>query len=130
MENRDLFRAKKLNSDEWVEGNIVQSIDAFEDWKAIIIPVEGSVMTARSDGTGDLSFENWYRVDPETVSRCTGQPDKNGKLVFENEILMAHLDEEHPEYTTYITVEWNGRGFVTHEKGCTDREFLANASYK
>ncbi len=37
---------------------------------------------------------------------------------------MAHLDESYPEDVSYETVEWNVAGWVGHETGCTDREYL------
>ena len=37
---------------------------------------------------------------------------------------MAHLDEYYPEDVTYETVEWGVAGWVGHETGSTDREYL------
>lgn len=38
-------------------------------------------------GYGDLEFENWYRVNPSTICQCTGLKDKNGNLIWENDIV-------------------------------------------
>lgn len=65
-----------------------------------------------------------YEVRPETLCQFTGLCDKNGKKIWENDILMAHLDESYPEDTTYETVEWNVAGWVGHETGSTDREYI------
>lgn len=37
---------------------------------------------------------------------------------------MAHLDESYPEDATYETVEWGFAGWVGHETGSTDGEYL------
>lgn len=65
-----------------------------------------------------------YDVRPETICQFTGLCDKNGKRIWENDILMAHLDEFYPEDTTYETVEWGVAGFVTHEANSIDRQYI------
>lgn len=37
---------------------------------------------------------------------------------------MAHLDESYPEDTTYEAIEWGVAGWITHETGSVDREYL------
>lgn len=65
-----------------------------------------------------------YDVRPETICQFTGLCDKNGKKIWENDILMAHLDESYPEDATYETVEWGVAGWVTHEANSIDRQYL------
>lgn len=65
-----------------------------------------------------------YDVRPETICQFTGLCDKNGNKIWDNDILMAHLDESYPEDVTYKTVECGVAGWVTHEAGSTDREYL------
>ena len=120
MNDRYLYRAKRKNNEEWVEGNLVWSDDADDDYKAIIIPTTDSNMFTRGGARGDLGFENWCRVDPSTICQCTGLKDKNGKLIWENDIMVAHLDDKFPEDTTYTRVVWDNNGFCTKEQGSED----------
>lgn len=91
MSNRYLYKAKRKDNrecnGEWVEGSLVWSDDADDDYKAIIIPATGSNMFTREGASGDLGFEKWYRVDPSTICQCTGIPDKKGKRIFEKNII-------------------------------------------
>ena len=120
MNDRYLYRAKRTDNGEWVEGNLVWSDDADDDYKAIIIPTTGSNMFTRGGSNGDLGFEKWYRVDPSTICQCTGLKDKNGKLIWENDIMVAHLDDAYPEDETYIRILWYESGFCSKEKGSED----------
>ena len=120
MNDRYLYRAKRTDSGEWVEGNLVWSDDADDDYKAIIIPTTDSNMFTRGGARGDLGFENWCRVDPSTICQCSGIKDKNEKLIWENDIMVAHLDDEFPEDTTYTRVVWDNNGFCTKEQGSED----------
>ena len=99
-----LFKAKTINGN-WVNGLLANKND-----KWYISNKAGSPFA--------------YDVRPETICQFTGLCDKNGKKIWENYILMAHLDEFYPEDVTYKTVEWNVAGWVTHEAGSTDREYL------
>lgn len=65
-----------------------------------------------------------YEIRPETICQFTGLCDKNGKRIWENDILIAHLDESYPEDTTYETVEWGVAGWVTHEANSIDKQYL------
>ena len=126
MESRYLYRGKRIDNGEWAEGNLIQNSDAEDGWEAIIIPAKNSNMFTKhiKHGYGDLGYENWYRVDPATICQCTGLKDKNGKLIFENDIMEAHIDEDFPEDVSRFKVEWNGKGWVENHPDGVDREYL------
>ena len=78
-----LFRAKRINNGEWVEGNGIHYPKSF-NWKG----------TCWIDGMRERA-NDWVQVDLETVCQYTGMTDKNGSKVWENDIIqMFYRDGE------------------------------------
>ncbi len=104
MEDRYLFKAKRLDNAEWVIGNLVFSVYHKND---VCVGQYGNEV-------------GMHEVDSSTICQCTGLKDKNGKLIWENDIMVAHLDDDYPENETYIRILWFGSGFCSKENGSKD----------
>nr|DAM72358.1 MAG TPA: YopX protein [Caudoviricetes sp.] len=123
-----LFKAKRVENGEWIEGyyyKVQETVYCFEeDYEKNPVPIHHFIIFTRMTDW-ELQMQVYQtEIIPETLCQFTGLCDKNGKKIWENDILMAHLDESYPEDAAYETVEWNVAGWVAHETGSTDREYI------
>ena len=97
MNDRYLFRAKRIDNGEWVEGYYTYYPHGFtsED------KMEHAIRDTHTSG----DCNKIYFVDPLTICQCTGIKDKNGKMIWENDICIINdgtLDEE----DGYFILDW------------------------
>lgn len=90
MEDRYLCKAKRTDNGEWVIGGLVRYGFTGRE-KYYIVPNYASDLYA-------------LQIDPSTICWCTGLKDKNGKLIWENDI--CDRKEEYPEIVKYNNGDW------------------------
>ena len=100
MNDRYLFRGKRFNNDEWVQGTYTQNVKCTPLGAIIVIDVIQYI--GRADGA-TYSFK--YEIDPATIGQCTGLRDKNGTLIFEGDVLQWAIDDD-PDSKDIFVVEW------------------------
>ena len=99
-----LFRGKKYNG-EWTYGYYVQ---ANNSWHGYGKHKEWIVCSACANG-GWFALQEKHAVIPETVGQHTGLKDRNGKKIFEGDIV--RLTDEHNEMEwTAVVVFGNPNG--------------------
>lgn len=87
MNDRFLFRAKRTDNDEWTYGYL------YGIWERKYI------LWGMTNNVPDMT-----EVDPSTICQCTGLEDKNGVLIWENDI--CGRKEKNAEIVTYNNGDW------------------------
>lgn len=103
---REIFRAKRVDNGEWVEGNFITGKNNTQTFIGYISAIDNGMVH-------DIDIAE---VNPETVCQSIGLIDKNGVRIFEGDIVVLNDEDER------FIIEWDpnaarfilkGKTFVT-----------------
>lgn len=100
-----LFRAKRKDNGEWIEGYLFDN--GFSKSKRYFVGgliIEPYVGMANNDW--DITGIDFCEINPETLCQFTGMVDKNGKRIWENDIIIHEISD------TIGTVKWWEEDYV------------------
>ena len=80
-----LFKAKRIDNGEWIVGSLIQTpyLGSIRSW----ISSEQEDKARLREISSNQAVWRAFEVRTDTICQCTGLQDKNGNLIWENDIV-------------------------------------------
>ncbi len=91
MEERYLFKAKREDNKEWIFGSYAYAFVPDKKSHIYGLTRENHVIVEQNG--------NIVLIDKDTLCQCTGLKDKNGNLIWENDIVKVKYSDNFEEIT-------------------------------
>ena len=102
------YRGKRTDNDEWIKGYLHKIDGVGKGYRAFAIQVQ--------DIDSYMCRPHSHEVQPKTVGQFTGLTDKNGKKIFEGDIVQGTIVSAWNKALIRCEVVYDKDGFISVER--------------